>query len=209
VLSAGASIGGGAFGPSLSLSGSNSSRTVGSLPTGAAGFSVGTWVKLMSGTGFPMLATYNTDAFTIWAFNQMPTLLLNNTVIATGPSIALNTWHRVLGTVDAATGTGTLYLDGIAVGSNRISGAIRIPDRLLWGARSDGYNMQGQLDGMATWTRPLSAQEAMLDARDAFAAFRPRSRLARLAAAAVMRPVAGGLPWGVGDDGPSFGFFES
>lgn len=209
VLNAGASIGGGPFGSALSLSGGKSSMTVASVPRSLAGFSVGMWVKLSTNSGFPMLATYDTSAFMIWAFNQTPTLLINNTAIVTGPVLSLNTWYRILGTVDAGSRVGSLYLNGVAVGSNRINSVVRIPDQLLWGARSDGYGMQGQLDGMAVWTRALSAQEAMLDARDAFAAVRPRNRRAGLESAAVPAPVVQGLPRGVGDDGPSFGFLES
>lgn len=209
LLSAGASIGGGPFGPALSLSGGTSSMAVESVPKSDAGFSVGMWVKLSTNSGFPMPATFDTSAFMIWAFNQTPTLLVNNAVVVTGPTLALDTWYRILGTVDAASGIGSLYLNGVAVGSKRISGLVRIPDRLLWGARSDGYGMQGQLDGMAAWTRALSAQEAMLDARDAFAAVRPRNRRVDLESAAIPTPVARSMPRGVGDDGPSFGFLES
>ncbi|MFN8487403.1 MAG: LamG-like jellyroll fold domain-containing protein [Caldilineaceae bacterium] len=79
-----------------------------------------------------------------------------NTLTATGPDLRDNRWHQVAVTLNRATGTATLYVDGATRGSGNFTGSFVTTDDLFIGSGSFlGYT--GALDNLQIYQTALGA----------------------------------------------------
>ena len=71
------------------------------------------------------------------------------------------TWHHVVGVTDGSTGTTTLIIDGVEVGTNTGAALGNRANRMRIGENPDalGRGWNGKIDDVAIWARALSADE--------------------------------------------------
>jgi hypothetical protein len=76
-----------------------------------------------------------------------------------GPSAELGRWHHLAATSE--WGVKTLYLDGVAVGSNSISFDTAPGTDLIMGYLDEGRKQRGAIDELSVYSRALSAEEIL------------------------------------------------
>jgi len=82
--------------------------------------------------------------------------IATNTLTATGPDLRDNQWHQVAVTLDRATNTATLYVDGTARGSGSFTGSFVTTDDLFIGS-SNVAGYVGALDNLQIYHSALAA----------------------------------------------------
>lgn len=169
VYANGVAIGGGAQGPASDYAFTFNSNQYLRVPNNATlafdanrSFTWLIWVKTTVGSPImrkglgnvnDLLLSITTDTGRLRMGFGNPTA---NTLTATGPDLRDNQWHQVGVTLDRATNTATLYVDGTARGSGGFTGSFVTTDDLFIGS-SNAAGYVGALDNLQIYHSALGA----------------------------------------------------
>jgi len=134
----------------------------------AAGFALECWVNPANGTAYPLMewSSGGGSGVHIWANLYDPgTVYFNwdsggNTLLSAPNLIPAGAWHHVAVTYDKLSGMSRLYINAVEVATRNV-GSVRAltTSSLTLGHRAGGASMQGKLDEVSLYSRPLSATE--------------------------------------------------
>ena len=142
---------------------------------GTSNFSMGTWVKLASGTNASVTIMANISTGTSTGIGielsssnlARAKLNVNSTSLtaASSTNIADGQWHHVLVTVNR-TGNMIFYVDGVSAATTDISASsafsVNTTNDFFLGSRASGSapnSINGQMDDAAIWNRVLTPTE--------------------------------------------------
>ncbi len=187
-LSAGATWAAGNVGThALKLNGSSTgvATATGPVVNTAASFSVSTWVKLTTLSGyqtFVSIASTNVAGFFLqlrgdtgtFGFARLSSDATGNATYVAAPSAPqTNTWYHIVGVDDTAAGTLSLYVDGQLVGSTSYTSAWAATGNTLIGHGFYGGNqvdyVNGYIDEVQLYSSALTAAQIIaLDTPSAY-----------------------------------------